>query len=402
MKRFCFIAFAFLYTCYAFAQDRVITKDGDVFDAYRIDIGNTFVYFTKEDKDDAAVQKIAKSEVLMIKKKDGTKINVTENAPSENAASAKDEQTYISVQRTEEELKEIVATNKKLIDECNIFNVEFDQSKAINKDANLCVIGYCMKEESIVHNGDLTISHSFPLYGAGRNGTLPPFCDEGLELNIANHTEKIIYIDLAKCFIVRGLESEAMYVPTAMSTSNTSSTGAGVNLGAVTNALGVGGSVGALAQGVTIGKGNSTTSTTTVYSQRVVAIPPKSTKVLTIARLGKRDYTPSNWFRAEKIALSRQLQDTNLLHFNFGRKFNYGEVYNFEENYQYLNFATHISYSFEESCEHLQSMKMLFYPKYIIGVGSGNKWKGFNWNRKIGLYIKDENAFSFYVVNDAN
>ena len=71
----------FLCTGSAFAQDRVITKDGDVFEAYRIDIGDTYLYYTKEDKDDTVLQKIAKTDVLMVKKKDGTKIDVQSMRP---------------------------------------------------------------------------------------------------------------------------------------------------------------------------------------------------------------------------------------------------------------------------------------------------------------------------------
>ena len=40
-----------LCTVCTFAQDRVITKNGDVFDAYRVNIGNTYVYPTIAEED---------------------------------------------------------------------------------------------------------------------------------------------------------------------------------------------------------------------------------------------------------------------------------------------------------------------------------------------------------------
>lgn len=409
MKRLSVLGLALSMSSFCFAQDRVITKDGDVFDAYRIDIGSTFVYYTKEDKDNAALQKIAKADVLMIKKKDGTKIDVTEYVPQTSTSQrvqvvpAEKIQGVSIFQRTTTEKQAIKDANTNMIKARNAFNIEFDKSKANNKTANLCVLGYGLKEESVLHNGDLTIFHTFPMYSyAGKGKMAPPHVDLGMQLNIVNNTEKTVYIDLANSFIVRGLDSEAMYVPTATTNSRTSSNGVGVNLGAVTDALGVNGAVGTFAQGVNVGKGNSSTSTTTVYAQRIVAIPPKATKVLTVDRLGKQEHTPTNWFTAEKFTYSNQYKNTNLLHFKFERKFNYGEVYEFEENYPFLNFAVHIGYSLEESCEHLQSMKMLFYPKYIIGTGNGSKWTGYNWNRRIALSIKDANALSFFVVNDAD
>ena len=85
-----FLCFAFTLLCFAnaFGQDRVSTKDGDVFEAYRIDVGSNYIYYTEEDKEDAVVQKISKSDVLMIKKKDGTKIYVTECEPNASKSQA--------------------------------------------------------------------------------------------------------------------------------------------------------------------------------------------------------------------------------------------------------------------------------------------------------------------------
>ena len=112
-----------LCTVCTFAQDRVITKNGDVFDAYRVDIGNTFVYYTTEDKDEAALQKIAKSEVLMIKKKDGTKIDITEYVPnsSQNQSTKKenDQQQAITQVKPEDLSPEAKAANDALIAKYN-------------------------------------------------------------------------------------------------------------------------------------------------------------------------------------------------------------------------------------------------------------------------------------------
>ena len=51
MNKFLFFAFTLLCFANAFGQDRVITKNGDVFEAYRIDVGSNYVYYTKEDKE---------------------------------------------------------------------------------------------------------------------------------------------------------------------------------------------------------------------------------------------------------------------------------------------------------------------------------------------------------------
>ena len=392
---------------YASAQDLIVKKDGSVIQAKVTKIGTTEVEYKKWNNQDGPQYSIAVADILAINYQNGEKEtfeNVSASGKSQTTKSEADGQQSIVQVKTENLSPEAKAANDALIEARNTFNVEFNKSKANNKPANLCVLGYALRPESVVFNGELTIFHTFPTYGyLSKDKTAPPYLDDGLLLHIVNHTNRTVYLDLANSFIVRGLDSESMYVPTATTSSKTSSNGVGVNLGAVTNALGVGGAVGTLAQGVNVGKGNSSTASTTVYSQRVVAIPANSTKVLTVDRLGKRGNTPMNWFRADAMPASKgfPMHDKNLLYFKFDRQFNYGEVYYFDENFSFLNFAVHIGYSFEESCENLKSMKMLFYPKYIIGVGSGNKWKGFNFNRRLDLYIKDFNAFSFFVVNDA-
>ena len=311
-----FFTFALLCANVVYSQDRLITKDGDVIDAYRIDIANTCIYYVKENNINAPVQKIAKSEVLMIKKKDGTKIDVANtDSHSESEENTKVAQPPVY---SDEQQQEINVANKKMIGKRNKFNIEFNQSKAKNKPANLCVLGYELSEESVIFSGDLMIYHTFPLYGSSTSGKIcPPFVDLGMLVNIINQSEKTVYIDLANSFIVRGNNSESLYVPSSTTSSTSSSTGVGVNMGAVSNALGVGGVAGTLAQGVNIGKGSSTVSTTTVYSQRIIAIPPKSTKAIPVDYLGKGDGTSHNWFRAEKFKFSYKTPNTNLLHFKF-------------------------------------------------------------------------------------
>lgn len=410
MKTLRLIAFAAMCMAgsYASAQDLIVKKDGSVIQAKVTKIGTSEVEYKKWSNQDGPQYSIAVADILAINYQNGEKEtfeNVSASGKSQTAKSEVDRQQSIVQVKPEDLSPEAKADNDAMIESRNAFNVEFNKSKANNKPANLCVLGYGLRPESVLFNGEVTIFHTFPTYGfCGKDKMAPPYLDDGLLLHVVNHTNRTIYVDLANSFIVRGLDSESMYVPTATTNSKTSSNGVGVNLGAVTSALGVGGAVGTLAQGVNVGKGNSSTATTTVYSQRVVGIPANSTKVLKVDRLGKRGNTPMNWFRADAMPASKgsSIHDKNLLYFKFERQFKYGEVYYFDENFSFLNFAVHIGYSFEESCENLKSMKMLFYPKYIIGVGSGNKWKGFNFNRRLGLYVKDINAFSFFVSNEAD
>ena len=59
------------------AQDVLITTDGDVMTAYIDDIGSSTIYYKTENSDAAQLQRIDKSKVYMIKKADGTKIDLS-------------------------------------------------------------------------------------------------------------------------------------------------------------------------------------------------------------------------------------------------------------------------------------------------------------------------------------
>ncbi len=99
-------------------------------------------------------------------------------------------------------------------------------------------------------------------------------------IKVKNKTMKTIYIDLANTFLVKGEESFAYYVPGETVNTRGSTSGASVNLGSVTSALGVGGIVGTLASGTNVGGSSSSSSTNVTYAQRVISIPPMSAKTL--------------------------------------------------------------------------------------------------------------------------
>ena len=100
---------------------------------------------------------------------------------------------------------------------------------------------------------------------------------------VYNRTSEIMTIDQTKSFFVNSTgESTAYYDPTIRTTSQTdlSSTtkGASVNLGAIAGALGIGGVVGQIANGVNVGgsgtTGTSITNTTYIADQPQISIAP--------------------------------------------------------------------------------------------------------------------------------
>lgn len=124
--------------------------------------------------------------------------------------------------------------------------------------------------------------------------------DGNLTAVVYNRTSEIMIIDQTMSFFVNSNgTSTSYYDPTVRTTSTTdlSSTnkGASVNLGSIAGALGIGGVVGQLANGINVGgsgtSGQALTNTTYVADQPRISLSPKSngamSKIFNIAGIGK-------------------------------------------------------------------------------------------------------------------
>lgn len=125
--------------------------------------------------------------------------------------------------------------------------------------------------------------------------------DENGNLNavVFNRTSEIMIIDQTKSFFVNSDgQSTSYFDPTVRTTSQTdmssATKGASVNLGAVGNALGIGGTLGSLLGGINVGGsttgGTAVTNTTYISDLPQVSLAPYSngamSKVFKISRLG--------------------------------------------------------------------------------------------------------------------
>ena len=83
------------------------------------------------------------------------------------------------------------------------------------------------------------------------------------------------YIDLANSFKIsdKGI-STPHYSNNTYTVNKSSGSGGSINVGAVANAIGVGGTVGTLASGLNVGGGTSSGTTVTETEERILTIPP--------------------------------------------------------------------------------------------------------------------------------
>lgn len=70
-RLFSVLALLVLFSVGLKAQDLIVTQKGETIKAYRTDVGKKMVYYQLEDTDEAAVLKIQKTDVLVVKMQDG-------------------------------------------------------------------------------------------------------------------------------------------------------------------------------------------------------------------------------------------------------------------------------------------------------------------------------------------
>lgn len=212
-----------------------------------------------------------------------------------------------------------------------------------------------MSDSSIVSNSDMemkivpTIVVSWDKYYEIR-----------YSIELRNKTDKVVYVDLANSFRIYCDGTSKSYFSTEQTTVNHgSSSGAGVNLGGITNALGIGGVIGTLAGATTVGSSNQHSVATTYTNQRFLAIPPNSKKDLTEYKQVKvKKYKYETISDLEEYAFYKNDLRGRL------KKDNYLSYSEEESPYtaQYI-----ITYSTTQSFLEYSSLYAKLYARYIYG-----------------------------------
>jgi hypothetical protein len=372
------IVFVFLFCAMPFcadAQDRLITKSGDVMNVYSVEIGSNSVFYKSSDKADAPIRSIAKNLVLMIKHKDGTVSNLYQDAgdKAENNPQTPAQPSSIPTMQQDDEQDE--AINKQLIAEVNGDDVKYI-GKNKGKGSKRVFCQYFASDDSKLGNKDITVHYlSGILYDVssvfsnGKNDKFEwkedwsllkfswnyKFEFPAVKVAIENKTDKTMYIDLGNTFFILGQESTAFYVPSSTTTSSTNSGGVGVNLGNVASALGVGGAAGTLAGGINVGGGKSNQSASTVYAQRVIAIPPKSVKTL------EQVHKIGNGFPLICVGGYRFIDNAAVVKLSCGDE----QLVNTQIA---MPWGTMVTYSFTENCAETKRLQADFAVRRIVGA----------------------------------
>lgn len=347
------------YATFAQAQDVIVKRDGSTILSKVLEVNQMDIKYKKFSNQQGPTYTINKSEVMAINYEGGDK-----DTFEETTSLAMQNANQQTIAEHTEFTPEDQAANEAALAKWSI-PISGYNGKAKDKKATLL---YCVLRP--VHDAVIADTNVELLF----KGIPDEIVQENyFVVTVKNKTRNTIFVDLGNTFFIRGDLSEPYYIPTAKSSTSGTSSGVGVNLGAVSGAMGVGGSLGKLASGVNVGQGSSQYNTTITYSQRVIAIPPMSSKELERKVIlpidNKTDvcqYYGSSFQMMKRSRYGNGVQYPHLI--GIGKLLSIGDIKDLQEGEFPVRIGSHLTYSFTEDIQKPRSLHADFDLRRIIGI----------------------------------
>ena len=358
MKKLLVFAFVTLNAFILTAQDVIVKKDNSTIVCRIVEVNQTEVVYKKWSNLNGPNFVMNLSDLISINFENGE----SEKFDSEMESDKKDEKIMGHV------IKAPDKRNSELIALYNKIYYPSEKNNKKNKKANYGIIIYGVKESSIISNDDIEMTLLRKEY-ENRNYVGKYY--ERYVINLKNKTNKVIYIDKGNCFrIDENGESFCYFENDEQKTITTGGNhGINIGMGGITNAIGVGGAIGQIAHGVSVGGGKFNQESTTYLEQRVITIPPNGSKNLSedkwvLSKEGTPPFTSDLW---ENIGLSETFGGYWDLMF---QNINQGEIKILDKEIDEWKRIYHITYSTEPDFSTYSSLKMELYRHEVIGSSS--------------------------------
>ena len=267
-----YVFFILLLPLVSLAQDIIVLSNGDLIKSKVIEIGQSEIKYKKISNPNGPIYLINKSEILSITFENGETEKFGTTAKINQPDANPKEDNIITLTPD--------SINRELINQYNSQYPTRQGKKAKSGIVTDGIIYWGFSDESILS------SDVFEVRFQRRGGTLKKLYDwyerydNDIIISIYNKTKSVLYIDLANTFKVIHYngndEGSTWYDSSVIGTNNSSGGGATLGLGAVASALGVGGTIGTLANGIGIGGGKTSSVSITTQMDRILSIPPMS------------------------------------------------------------------------------------------------------------------------------
>lgn len=175
------------------------------------------------------------------------------------------------------------------------------------------------------------------------------------DATILNKSDSTLFIDMGASYYLLNGEAQLLFNNSVTTNFSSGTQGATVNMGSVASAMGVGGALGTLAKGVNVGASSTSGSSTQVFEQRYISIPPMSRKAMKSADFTSVDKEyfkdvlyPGQWISAGKLVSINNVTE------------------HYYDRYSVPNHEYAYAYTFDPNLANFQSTRDLFYIKSIV------------------------------------
>ncbi len=272
MKKFLsLILLPFLFVINNAKGDVIILKTGESKVVYNIEVSNNYIFFNSNSKEDSNISKLAITDVFGYKLGDG-EIQTVDSANSTSSVTANPTANSSQENGTPTLLKSKIAEdNNEILARLTDFTITPKKTTSGICGGKVTPI-WTFSKHSILSDENLLVGVD-----------MFEFLIEGVayKIKLTNKSDKILYVDLANSFETNqdGI-AKPFYTNKTYTTNENHLSGGSLNLGAIAGAVGIGGAVETLANGISIGGGNSKGTTVTESQSPVLVIPPHSSKYI--------------------------------------------------------------------------------------------------------------------------
>lgn len=290
----------------ASAQDMVVKKDGTIIKAKVIKVGSSEVEYKKWTNQNGPIYSISVNELLAINYQNGEK-DMFEN--NQNKTTQQKESINGEINSPKEIPAILASDNSILIKSYTNQVLQAKKPRFKEKQARMMFPVYGITCNSVLSDSHITISFS-KIYTKYKPKVL-----DGYSISIENKSDETIYIDLANSFKIDDMGNSVPYFSNKTYTTNKSgSSGGSLNLGAVTGAIGMGGAVGTLANGVNVGGGSTKGTSVTETEERIMIIPPHGKRTLPLEKVSTKKEIIEN---TEEFRPNKRLSAINLMYHQY-------------------------------------------------------------------------------------
>lgn len=391
MKKVYFVSVVSFLSQIVFAQDVIVKRDGSSIISKVLEVNTDDVKYKKFSNLNGPTYTIKKSDLLSINYENGEK-DTFSDVDNVNTSSSSGQSPRMINKPADKRNTELI----QLYNRHHSPTGELDKKNSVAK-YYLLILG--VKSSSIMSNEDIEMK-IVKDYIVSRNDHTKKSV---YYINLTNKTNRTLYIDKGNCFkLYNNGGFYCYYDNTEQITVNMGGgSGASLGLGSVAGALGIGGTIGQLADGVKVGGGSSHSVSKSYSQQRVIAIPPHGNRNLSEYKsvqtkkgnlFSDAEYTSID--KAESFNFSEydiDLHEWHIKDFKLERGLvKRGEVLTYNENESPWKREFVITYSTDEYFRTYSSIKSELYLHEIMGCG----FYEYNNNEKQSLYIEGLNQFS--------